>query len=136
MNVFLPIWKADLMLLRNLCYEHKPGEQPLSCPIDVFCGHGEDLDIINYLDDWNQLTTATVTKHFMAGDHFFLNDKTNTKKVQSFIEMKIEEKQRTISAAHLANKLMIAAGAYLNPIDRLVYTRVVPKSHMASLTQH
>ncbi|RUS88145.1 hypothetical protein EGW08_004107 [Elysia chlorotica] len=92
MDVFLPIWKSDLSLLRKLSYEKNSDEEPpLSCLIDVFCGQGEDLDVINYLDEWNELTRETASKHFMPGDHFYLNEKANVKKIQSFIETKFED---------------------------------------------
>ncbi|KAK3797641.1 hypothetical protein RRG08_054667 [Elysia crispata] len=92
MDVFLPIWRSDLILLRNLSYEHETDETPLlSCLFDLFCGREEDLDVVNHLDEWNELTRGTVSKNFMPGGHFFLNDKANGKKVISFIEMKLED---------------------------------------------
>ena len=44
-----------------------------------------------YFSEWNELTRGTVSKNFMPGGHFFLNDKANGKKVISFIEMKLED---------------------------------------------
>jgi medium-chain acyl-[acyl-carrier-protein] hydrolase len=69
MEAILPTLRADLALGTS-----KPGTgKPLDCPITVFGGTQDTIDVAS-LQAWRVLTTATFRLRLFEGGHFYLAD--------------------------------------------------------------
>jgi medium-chain acyl-[acyl-carrier-protein] hydrolase len=70
MELLLPIFRADLSLLRNYSYRH---QQPLEIPISVFAGEEDQHLDKDTLACWQEETQGAFSEHWFAGGHFYIN---------------------------------------------------------------
>jgi surfactin synthase thioesterase subunit len=70
LELYLPILRADLMLLETHRYAPQP---PLDCPIAAFAGTDDRNVTPEGLAAWGEHTTATFETHLFDGGHFYLS---------------------------------------------------------------
>jgi len=69
MALFLPILKADFLILETYQYSSEP---PLECPITVYGGLQDPSVSQSELAAWQIHTTQTCAVRMFPGDHFFI----------------------------------------------------------------
>lgn len=72
LQVFLPIMRADLIMLET--YKYEPSEL-LNCPISVFGGTDDRSVYEDELSAWREQTTSSFRLRMFEGDHFFIQAK-------------------------------------------------------------
>jgi medium-chain acyl-[acyl-carrier-protein] hydrolase len=69
MDVFLPILRADVAVVESYCFQE---EEPLNCPITVFCGMDDASVGWNDLLAWKRHTThSRFAMQLLPGGHFY-----------------------------------------------------------------
>lgn len=71
MDIFLPILRADFIILDN--YKFRPKAEKISCGISVFYGDLDSSIHINKIKKWAEVAEGNVTFHEFKGEHFYLN---------------------------------------------------------------
>lgn len=71
MDIFLPILRADFIILDN--YKFQPKAEKISCGISVFYADHDSSIHINEIRKWAEVAEGNVTFHEFKGEHFFLN---------------------------------------------------------------
>ncbi len=69
-QLLLPILRADFEVCETYIYEP---DQPLECPISVYCGVEDNYVTPDRLEGWREQTTSSFTLRIFPGDHFYLN---------------------------------------------------------------
>lgn len=69
-NLLLPILRADFAVCETYAYSAEP---PLSCPISVYSGLGDEYVNRGELEGWREHTSAAFMLRLFPGDHFYLN---------------------------------------------------------------
>jgi len=75
MELIRPILRADFQLCQTYQYAER---EPLSCPITVFGGLGDNDVSREQMDCWREHTTASFSLRMLPGDHFFLHTSEST----------------------------------------------------------
>ncbi len=71
MDLFLPIFRADLMVNETYKYQEEPA---LECPITVFGGRGDFLINEEQLEGWRHHTSGAFAVQMFPGNHMFFKD--------------------------------------------------------------
>jgi medium-chain acyl-[acyl-carrier-protein] hydrolase len=75
MQIFLPIIRADFIVLESYIYSHQP---PLNCPITAFGGLQDSTVSYIALSAWEKQTLAPFSLQMIDGGHFFINTAKST----------------------------------------------------------
>lgn len=71
LNLFVPIFRADLELTETYQYTQEP---PLACPISAFGGLADHQVTLTDHAAWGDQTTGAFTLRMLPGGHFFLQE--------------------------------------------------------------
>ncbi|MBX4151446.1 thioesterase [Paenibacillus lautus] len=71
MDMFLPILRADFIILDN--YKFQPKAEKISCGISVFYADNDFSTHIKEIHKWSEVVEGNVKFHEFKGEHFFLN---------------------------------------------------------------
>ncbi|KAK7110391.1 S-acyl fatty acid synthase thioesterase, medium chain-like [Littorina saxatilis] len=83
LSLFLPALKADFTIATRIQYD--PSNVPPLLPCDFTFFDGVDDDDHDY-PKWKELTEGSFTLHRLPGDHFYLKDTDNQKKMLTCIQ--------------------------------------------------
>ena len=72
MELFLPIFRSDLMVNEKYDYNDEP---PLDCPLAAFGGTKDIIVNREQLQSWNEHTSQEFELQMFAGNHMFFKDK-------------------------------------------------------------
>ncbi|WP_052586756.1 thioesterase II family protein [Bacillus velezensis] len=71
MDMFLPILRADFIILDNYKFQLKA--EKISCRVSVFYADSDFSTHINEMHKWSEVVEGNVKFHKFKGEHFFLN---------------------------------------------------------------
>lgn len=80
MELLEPVLRADFAVCET--YVHQPTE-PLSCPMTVFGGLGDEKTPLESLEGWRRYSGGEFQLKRFPGDHFFLNGAARTEVLQA-----------------------------------------------------
>lgn len=69
MDMFLPILRADFIILDN--YKFQPKAEKISCGVSVFYADSDFSTHINEMHKWSEVVEGNVKFHKFKGEHFF-----------------------------------------------------------------
>jgi medium-chain acyl-[acyl-carrier-protein] hydrolase len=95
LEVYLPILRADLILLERHRFERRP---PLNCPIAAFAGRRDDNVSPEGLAAWREHTSGRFESRLFDGTHFYLHGD-NRSELVDLVAARLKEASTDISLA-------------------------------------
>ncbi|SFR56103.1 thioesterase II family protein [Anaeromicropila populeti] len=73
-EIYLPIFKADLLMSETYIHEYNPDTSRMQCDITILSGMEDRIVYEEDLQHWTEYTKSKCTYHMLKGGHFFIHD--------------------------------------------------------------